>query len=130
MIRWMLLAALAATPAMAQDTPDTPPSRIRNVILYGDQECPKADSPDEIVVCANGGDSPYRIPPRFRESAQTPANRSWANRVEMIEEVNRAGLPGSCSPIGTGGQTGCSRAFIQRWAQEKLDAEAKGARVP
>lgn len=127
--RTFIIAALLAAPAFAQDqsAPQDPPKRVRSILLYGDQQCPAATNPDEIVVCAEGGESPYRIPKRFRNAAKTdPPNTSWARRMEVVEDVNRAGLPNSCSPIGTGGQTGCTRQFIQQWAQERLEKEAKG----
>ena len=125
MFRWMLVAAFAAAPVMAQDAPapQDPPKRIRNVILFGEEKCPAPANPDEIVVCANGGDSPYRIPKRFRQQAYTPASNAWTNKVELIEDVNRVGLPNSCSPVGTGGQTGCTRQFIQQWAQDRLNRD-------
>jgi hypothetical protein len=124
-------AALLATPVMAvgQDAPQGPPKRIRNVILFGDEQCPTAQDPDEVVVCAKTSESPYRIPKRFRnQPAEGPAAQSWSRRAELVEEVNRAGLPNSCSPIGTGGQTGCSRQFIQQWAQERLERQVKESR--
>jgi hypothetical protein len=105
-----------------------PPKRIRSVLLYGEEKCPPATSPDEIVVCANGGDSPYRIPKKLRETEYTPSGVAWGRRAEIVEEVNRAGLPDSCSPIGTGGQTGCTAEMLRAWAAEqaaKKDAQAK-----
>ena len=129
--RLLIATSLLAAPALAQDqsTPSGPPQRIRSVMLFGDEQCPKATDPDEVVVCANIGDSPNRIPKRFRGGpAEGPAAQSWSRRMEVVEEVNRAGLPNSCSPIGTGGQTGCTRQFIQQWAQEKVEREAKEGR--
>jgi hypothetical protein len=121
-----LVAALFATPALAQDASKDPPKRIRSVILYGEEACPKPENPDEIVVCASAGESQYRIPKRFREeAADRPDARSWSRKVEMIEDVNRVGMPGSCSPVGIGGQFGCSREFIRQWAQERLEKKAK-----
>ncbi|MBO9622888.1 MAG: hypothetical protein J7500_09275 [Sphingomonas sp.] len=131
--RLILATALLAAPAAAQDSKASQeaPKRVRSILLYGNEECPKAESPDEIVVCANAGESPYRIPKRFRNQPdEGAAAQAWTNRVETVEEVNRAGLPNSCSPIGTGGQTGCSRAMIRQWYQERLDAKAKASRVP
>ncbi|MES2988915.1 MAG: hypothetical protein V4808_13495 [Pseudomonadota bacterium] len=123
--------ALLATPVMAQDVPQDPPQRVRSILLYGNEECPKPANEDEIVVCANAGESPYRIPKSLRDQPKEDAvSQAWTNRVETIEEVNRAGLPNSCSPIGSGGQTGCSRKFLQEWYQDKLDRRAKAARIP
>ena len=132
MISSLLFAALMASPAPAQASgpQDAPPKRVRSILLYGDEQCPKTEDPDEIVVCANAGESPYRIPKRFRnQPKEGPASNAWTNRVETVEEFNRAGLPNSCSPVGTGGQTGCTRAMIRQWYQERLDAKAKAART-
>lgn len=142
MLTSILLAALLAAPATqaqpssAQDVASAgaqgeAPKRVRSVMLFGDEACPKPESPDEIVVCARSGDSPYRIPEAFREPPpETGPGVSWVRRVEVIDEVNRAGLPGSCSPIGTGGQTGCTLNALRAWAEErKAKAEAE-SRVP
>ncbi len=136
-VRLLAAAALLATPAIAQDAAKQPqdnqgpPKRVRSVLLYGQDECPKPQSEDEIVVCASGGDSPYRIPKEFRNARKDDAaSQAWTNRVEMVEDVNRAGLPNSCSPVGTGGQTGCTRAAIRQWYQERLEQKAKDAAIP
>lgn len=135
-VRLLAAAALLATPAIAQDAKQSqdnqgPPKRVRSVLLYGQEECPKPQSEEEIVVCANGGESPYRIPKEFRNQRKDDAaSQAWTNRVEMVEEVNRAGLPNSCSPVGTGGQTGCTRAAIRQWYQERLEKKAKDAAIP
>ncbi|ATY31630.1 hypothetical protein [Sphingomonas psychrotolerans] len=133
MLSTLLFAALIAGPAMVpQDSGqgEGPPKRVRSILVYGDEQCPKAESPDEIVVCANAGESPYRIPKRFRDQPKEgPTSNAWTNRVESVEQFNRAGLPNSCSPVGTGGQTGCTRAAIRQWYQERLDQKAKAARA-
>jgi hypothetical protein len=132
MLSTLLFAALLAGPAAPQDGAkgDGPPSRVRSVLLYGDEQCPKAENPDEIVVCADAGESPYRIPKRFRNQPdEGAAAQAWTNRVESVEEFNRAGLPNSCSPVGIGGQTGCTRSMIRQWYQERVDQKAKAARV-
>ena len=131
MIVTLFAALLLPAPALAQDKPQDPPQRVRSILLYGQEECPKPTSEEEIVVCANAGESPYRIPKSLRDKPKDDAPaQAWTNRVETVEEVNRAGLPNSCSPIGTGGQTGCSRQFLQQWYQERLDQKAKARRVP
>ncbi|MBB5708991.1 hypothetical protein [Sphingomonas xinjiangensis] len=134
MLSQLLIAMLMAAPVPVQDRGEAGqdmPKRVRSVLLYGDEQCPKAASPDEVVVCAKGGDSPYRIPKEFRDQPEEgPGGQAWTNRVETVEEVNRVGLPNSCSPVGTGGQTGCTRQWLRQWAQERLDQKAKAARVP
>ena len=125
-------ALLIAAPAFAQATESSgPPQRVRSVILHGDETCPTASTPDEIVVCAKSEDSPYRIPREFRELPDESAKaQDWGSRVETITEVNRAVLPGACNPIGTFGQTGCSSQFVRQWQREKADQRAKEDRVP
>ena len=131
MIATLFAALLLPAPALAQDKPQDPPQRVRSILLYGNEECPKPANEDEIVVCANAGESPYRIPKALRDQPKEDAGaQAWTNRVETVEEVNRSGLPNSCSPVGTGGQTGCSRQFLQQWYQERLDQKAKARRVP
>ncbi|MET0309144.1 MAG: hypothetical protein ABW023_10600 [Sphingomonas sp.] len=133
----MLASLFIATALLAgqagpqdQNAPQDPPKRVRSILLYGDDKCPPSKDPDEIVVCANAGDSPYRIPKRFRDAPkEDAASQAWTNRMEYVEQVNRAGLPNSCSAVGTGGQTGCTRQFLQQWYQERLDAKAKAART-
>ncbi|MBO9712802.1 hypothetical protein [Sphingomonas sp.] len=132
MITTLMFAALfAAAPAgQGQTAPaqDGPPKRIRSVMLVGDEKCPTSTDPDEIVVCATIGDSPYRIPKRFRDQrTDKPDGVAWGRRAEVVEEVNRVGMPGSCSVVGSYGQSGCTRNFIRQWAQDKLDREAKKA---
>jgi hypothetical protein len=129
----MLVSMLFAGAFAFQDTPapQGPPKRVRSVLLYGEEKCPVARDPDEIVVCASAGESPYRIPKQFRDQPnEGAAAQAWTNRVETVEQVNRAGLPNSCSPVGIQGQTGCTRDMIRQWYQERLDAKAKAARVP
>jgi hypothetical protein len=124
----LLLIALPASAQQSAGTGDPPPKRVRSVITYGDEACPKQTDPDEIVVCAKGGESPYRIPKRFRDQPKDgPTARAWTDRMETVEEVNRAGLPNSCSPIGTGGQTGCTRQMIQQWYQDRVNQRARKA---
>jgi alkylation response protein AidB-like acyl-CoA dehydrogenase len=132
MSRLLIAALLAApVPAIAQDgEAAAPPQRVRSVLLYGDDQCPKAESPDEIVVCANGGDSPYRIPKNLRERPVTPASTSWVRRAEVVDEVNRVTVPGSCTPVGTFGQSGCTLQSIQRWAAEKKAQKERDAAIP
>ena len=69
-----LAGALAAvsTPAVAQDT-----DRISEIIVYGNDPCPRSTD-SEVVVCARKPESErYRIPERYREGEPlrvTPAD--------------------------------------------------------
>lgn len=131
MIRSLLAAtALLALPmsAIAQDkAANGTPKRIRSVTLTTpDQKCPPSTD-DEIVVC-NVLENPYRIPKELRDSGVIPNNRqAWTNRVADDEQTSRvaAGLPDTCSPVGTGGQTGCARALARGFKATKR-AKATG----
>ncbi len=110
-----------------------PPLRIRSITLTGNQTCPKSSNPDaEIVVCARQGE-PYRIPKELRDDKPIPAqNQSWVNRAAVADDVGRraAGLPDTCSPTGSGGQTGCAMLRAQQYAAEKAEAKRQAALIP
>ncbi|WP_343519174.1 hypothetical protein [Sphingomonas sp.] len=132
MIRMLMLAMLAATPVLAQEAEDgnEPPQRVRSILLYGDEKCPKPTSEDEVVICSNAGDSPFRIPKSLRKSKFRPESVSWTRRAELIDEVNRQTLPGSCSPIGSYGHTGCTIQMLQQWRAERAERKAEEAAIP
>ena len=123
MFRTVVLAALIALPTMAfaQDAQvASPPQRIRSVTLTGDQKCPPSTN-GEVVVCSTL-DQPYRIPKALRDDKPIAAqNQSWVNRAAQIDDVSRTagGLPDTCSPVGSGGQTGCSMMWNRNWAAER-----------
>lgn len=130
MIRILLLAAFVVTPVAAQEAePEAPPQRVRSVILYGDQTCPKAESPDEVVICADGGE-PYRIPKALRKTEPGPGGTSWVRRAEVVDQANRVTLPGSCSPMGSFGQSGCTLQMLQQWRAERAAKKEADALIP
>lgn len=109
------------------------PQRYRTQVVYGDDPCPEGGK-DEIVVCARQpeGDR-YRIPKKLRKKRNTDAAvQAWGNRAATLDEVSResAGLPNTCSPVGSGGQTGCMRKFLQQYNAEKRAQAAADAAVP
>lgn len=116
-----LLAACAfAAPAAAQD--DTG-ERVNQLIVYGDDECPVSDG-ETITVCARLDEGErFRIPQNLRES-QSPANESWARRVRSYETVGNFGVM-SCTPVGAGGDLGCTPQFIEAAYAER----AQGSEV-
>ncbi len=134
MIHPFLIAMLAATPVLAQDGEPAgagaPPQKVRSVLLYGDESCPKPASPDEVVICARPGDSPFRIPKALRKTEPGPEGTSWVRRAELVDEVNRAVLPGSCNPIGSYGQSGCTIRMLQQWKAEQRAKKAEEAAIP
>ncbi len=133
------LAARAEPPAAnaAADNPiavaDASETKTINIVVYGNDPCPSGKG-DEIVVCAREPESErYRIPKRFRgRKVQAAPGNSWNNKVRSTEDASRmaAGLPDTCSAVGSGGQTGCYQRFqtqarLQR-QQEKEEAANPG----
>lgn len=105
---------LAMPPAAAQA-----PQRETNVTVYGDDPCPPPADPEEIVVCARQPEEErYRIPRELRRGERR-LETSWGTRSEMLEEAQRDTRPGSCSVVGSFGQSGCFQAMIRQWAAER-----------
>jgi hypothetical protein len=105
-------AALPA-PATAQAQPN-----IAEIIVYGNDPCPRSTD-DQVVVCARRPETErYRIPPNMRQSGTPQQMQSWAVRSKNLETVGATGI-NSCSPVGPAGYTGCLTKVIQ---------EAKGER--
>ena len=141
MLRIIAIAALLSLPAVAsaQTAPATdkqaesgkPPARIRNVTINPNEACPASTS-DEIVVCSTLVE-PYRIPKALRTPPKKDAaSQSWVNRAATMDEVGRraGGLPDTCSPVGSGGQTGCTAQMIQQYAAEKAEKKRQDTAVP
>jgi hypothetical protein len=128
-VKYLLLPSLLAAGLVASIAATAAPieKRTANLIVYGNDPCPKAAG-DEIVVCARRPESErYRIPKRLRDRPKTDApSTSWASRWEGVEEQNRFTRPDSCSPVGTGGQTGCTQAMLHQWWLERRAAAADG----
>jgi hypothetical protein len=126
--------ALSPAPAAAQDAGS---DKVNTIIIYGNDACPPSTG-DEIVVCARMDESErYRIPEALRDS-DSPANQSWAAKVRSYETVGNFG-PLSCTPVGAGGELGCTAKEIEAaYAERKagpsvrfsqLIAEARGQRL-
>ena len=112
---------LAAAPASAQDARNA----IAEIIVYGNDPCPRSTD-DEVVVCARRPEAErYRIPERLREGGSLQSRTAWATRARSLEYVGRTGIQ-SCSPVGPGGHTGCleqllGAARVERNAQRAAD---------
>ncbi|SEN20851.1 hypothetical protein SAMN05192583_2239 [Sphingomonas gellani] len=132
------LALLGTTGgAAAQQMPDQqaesgqPPKRIRDVTIKRGEPCPRSTS-DEVVVCRTL-EEPYRIPKALRDDRPvSAANQSWVNRAATMDEVGRVagGLPDTCSPVGTGGQSGCALQRAKAYSAEKRANAAAASQVP
>ena len=114
---------LASAPAAAQDAGDS----IAEIIVYGNDPCPRSTD-DEVVVCARRPEAErYRIPERLRQGGSLQSRTAWASRARSLEYVGRSG-PQSCSPVGPGGHTGCLEQLIEAARAER--AEARAADTP
>ena len=116
-----LLHAAAALFAAASPAAAEPPERTTSAIVYGDERCPEASDPAEIVVCGKRPESErYRIPKELREDkTRRPDEVAWGSRNELLEDAARSNIPGSCSPVGSYGQTGCRQQMIDAWYQDR-----------
>lgn len=155
--RMMLLAGLLAGAAMAQaPVPTSPPApaaapaeppkstlkpvidsdgtqpRQRLVTVFGNEECPKPTSKDEVVVCARLPDSEiYRIPKQVRQ-AENRVSPLQANRNLLLGDASggAGGAIGSCSVIGGAGEIGCTRRDIDNWARDRTNRMGVEEQVP
>ncbi len=123
LVRLLLATAIAATPVATYAQDDSaPPNRIRSITLKPGEKCPPSTR-DEVIVCAAPDQEQFRIPKALREEPRTTADStSWAVKSDRVMDDNRRVLPGSCSPIGSNGHTGCSTEAAERWAAEKRAA--------
>ena len=123
--------ALPAGPALAQAEKGTPPERVRSLLVYGDDPCPRS-SGEEIVVCARLPESErFRVPRRLRDQRkQDPESTAWGSRVRALEYVTRHGRPNSCSPVGSLGQSGCTQQLLSQWRAERDAAKAEEESIP
>jgi hypothetical protein len=132
-LAFLSLAALGATlvaaPAPAQDAAANgapvqagPEPKVNQLIVYGDDKCPESTG-DEITVCARLDEGErYRIPQSLR-NLEGPANEAWANKVKSFEAVTNIG-PLSCTPVGAGGELGCTAKMIEAAYAEKRQQNA------
>ena len=117
---------IALEPAVAQ-TADA--DTIAEVIVYGNDPCPRSTD-DAIVVCARKPESErYRIPERYRESGPRQTRESWANKAKDFEYVGRTGIQ-SCSAVGPGGYTGCLQNMIDRAKKDSRESSGQGTPPP
>jgi hypothetical protein len=126
------LAAVAAAvtllpaPALAQGSQE----RIRRLVVYGNDPCPRAASGEEIVICARRPETErYRIPKELRDAEpdDDPESTSWAARAEALEYVGRSGIQ-SCSTVGPGGASGCWNELVRAWRNERRQGDGEPGR--
>ena len=123
----LALLPLIAAPALAQDKVEAAKQRIRSVVIYGDEACPAAADPDEIVVCSRRpADEQFRLAPSEREKAtKNRKNRAWAARVRDLDDVGRP--INTCTAVGPAGGSGCIQQDLRNAAAEKAEAKTEAA---
>jgi hypothetical protein len=120
------LAAALAAPAAAQ-----PQQHIREIVIYGNDPCPRSSSGEDIVICARKPETErYRIPQQLRnEPSDDQASQSWANKADSLQYVGRTGIQ-SCSTVGPGGFTGCFAQMLSAARAERRQAQSGKAPAP
>ena len=109
--------AILPAPLLAQDS-----SRVSEIIVYGNDPCPRSTD-DEVVVCARKPEAErYRIPERLRDSGPRQTREAWAHRARALETVGATGI-NSCSRVGPAGFTGCLTQVIRQANAERTEAE-------
>lgn len=120
-----LAIAAQVSPAQAQSSQ----GRIAEVIVYGDDPCPRSTD-SEVVVCARKPEAErYRIAEAYRSTGPRQTRESWAMRAKSFEYVGRTGIM-SCSAVGPGGSTGCLQNMIDRAKAESGEADDKAVPPP
>src|SRR3954452_13966230 len=111
--------ALAPVPAAAQQ------NAIAEIIVYGNDPCPRSTG-DQVVVCARKPETErYRIPEQLRPSGPRQPRNSWANRAKAFETVGNTGTF-SCSPVGPGGYTACLTQVIDQSRRDRQQDASEG----
>lgn len=122
----VLAGGIAALPGTATAQAG---NRISEIIVYGNDPCPRSTD-DEVVVCARKPETErYRIPERFRSSGPRQTREAWANKARALETVGATGI-NSCSPVGPAGFTGCLTQVVRQARAEADEAAAEGNAPP
>ncbi|HYG47980.1 MAG TPA: hypothetical protein VD846_08560 [Allosphingosinicella sp.] len=128
------IAALAAASAAAVALLPAPAAaqqeKVRRLVVYGTDPCPRSAEPDEVIVCARRPETErYRIPRELRDTATAddPESTSWAARAESLEYVGRTGIE-SCSTVGSAGVSGCWNEMVRAWRRDRRQADGEPGR--
>lgn len=105
--------AVPQAPAMAQAQ-----KGVAEIVVFGTDPCPRSTD-DQIIVCRRESESMrYRMPEAYRPNGTFQEKQSWAEQSKSLQTVGRTG-PGSCSPVGPAGFTGCLVKQIQNAKNER-----------
>lgn len=131
-------AGATATTASAPDAADRPSAmetyRRKVVTVYGNDPCPAAQSPDEVIVCAR---RPEEERYRLRTVEQQPGARTeqgGLGRVHGADSTRLAGGSGTCTTVGPNGPMGCTRGIdllgLGAWLNSLATGEADSGGKP
>jgi hypothetical protein len=116
----VLAAGLAAIPTVGQAQST---GNISEVVVYGNDPCPRSTD-DDVVVCARKPERErYRIPEKLRPNGSRQSREAWASRARSLETVGRTGI-NSCSPVGPAGFTGCLTEVVREARRERDEGTA------
>lgn len=111
--------SVLASAAPAQNNQGSADQRASQIIVFGNDPCPRVTGSDEIVVCQRRPERErYRIPEVFRDGQRLRDGESWASRAESIEDEGETGI-GSCSAIGPAGHTGCWEEMMRQYRRDR-----------
>ena len=97
-----LASGLAALPTAAS----AQSGALGEIIVYGNDPCPRA-ADDEVVVCVRRPETErYRIAEDLRTSGTRQEREAWSNKARPLMSAGNTGI-NSCSAVGPGGHTGC-----------------------
>ncbi len=114
--------AMAPIPAAAQQS-------TADVIVYGNDPCPRASN-GAIVVCRHRPEAErYRLPQNQRTDGPRQVRESWANKAQDLQTAGNTGTM-SCSAVGPGGFTGCLTQEIKRAKRESREASENNSPPP
>lgn len=121
-------AALVAGVALViPQAPAKAQGQIAEIVVYGDDPCPRSTD-DQIVVCARKPEAErYRIPQEYYSPGSRQSREAWVNRAKSLETVSDTGTF-SCSPVGPAGYTGCLDQVLKTW--ENVRTNEVNATVP
>lgn len=116
-------AAAAGGIAMLPSAAAAQSATVGEIIVYGNDPCPRATE-DEVVVCVRRPETErYRIPENMRTSGTRQEREAWSNKARSVLSAGNTGI-NSCSAVGPGGHTGCLLQEINRAKAEAREAQA------
>jgi len=117
---------LAASFSGAGAPADAQANRRGQIIVYGNDPCPR-QADDEVVVCVRRpAEERYRIPQAYRPSGDRQQGQAWVRQSQELRTVGATGI-NSCSNVGPAYYTGCLAQEIRQNEKEYEEAQEGNA---